>query len=705
MNYSVKVNGVQAEVFEETVFTVPYNNTEAMECVSFDISGRTELEITSETEVESVIVRPLSSKVSARIEDGIIKITIDRPMKLSVEINGSVHGNLAVFAEKDCYGDFCADRENVIFFKKGIHKKDIFRINKSGTVVYLERGAVLSGKLLIENCENVTVCGYGKITMAGIDRNIMPMERQRALELHNCRNCIVRDIMITDSANWSFRMMGCDGIDVENIKIIGCRGNSDGIDVCGSRNVTVSGIFTRTWDDSFVVKALDTGDAENIVFRDSVLWNDFARPIEVGVELRADNVKNILFENIDIIHSPTGYPVLGIHHGDRAKVRNITFSDIRIEDAPGAQIFDIRITKAVWNRDKGMGDIAGVHLKNISYVGCPGMPYSLSDSRIQGFGPENTVRDVTIENLSILGEYASDALTGGIQIMDYAYDVKFKCPENNRLQPIITKLELSEAESEIGRYIVTASLENPNVKPWQGNIRLQISPVNTAKQECTEIRAEIQPSERICKDFDVSLQPGKYLLSIQSDSPCVRGDRRFLNIPLKLDSSEKRLEFHNYYGDSAGINLSVSDDSLVIHSDILKSTDNELVVYCAMPVPEKCGQVVFSVEETDFGEVPAVIIGDHGLEPAPQLRCPAEITYVFKNEPKVKEVKSVSLCTDSGNAVIPLSELGVAGNHFWLEIEARLPETAGYRYPFTLFHSVKPMDSAHMFADVYLLEN
>ena len=31
------------------------------------------------------------------------------------------------------------------------------------------------------------------------------------------------------------------------------------------------------------------------------------------------------------------------------------------------------------------------------------------------------------------------------------------------------------------------------------------------------------------------------------------------------------------------------------------------------------------------------------LVPAPQLRCPAEITYVFKNEPKVKEIVKTPL--------------------------------------------------------------
>ena len=71
--------------------------------------------------------------------------------------------------------------------------------------------------------------------------------------------------------------------------------NSDGIDICGSRNVTVSDIFTRVWDDLFVAKA-PVPEAKILYFKNSVLWNDFARPMEVGVEIRADKVRNIKFE-------------------------------------------------------------------------------------------------------------------------------------------------------------------------------------------------------------------------------------------------------------------------------------------------------------------------------------------------------------------------------------------------------------------------
>ena len=43
--------------------------------------------------------------------------------------------------------------------------------------------------------------------------------------------------------------------------------------------------------------------------------------------------------------------------------------------------------------------------------------------------------------------------------------------------------------------------------------------------------------------------------------------------------------------------------------------------------------------------------------------------------------------------------------HFWIEIEARLPEVSGNRYPYTLFHSVSPGTTAHMFGNCRIERN
>ena len=704
MNYSVSVNGAPVEVYEETIYPAPYNSIKKMECAMFEMTNSCHVEIKSQLGVESAVVRPLSAGIKPIISDDVISFEINKPCKLSVEVNGGYENNLVLFAEKS--SPLESDQRRVIDFL-GEQRQDIFEICEDNCIVYIHDDAILRGKLLIHDCENVTVCGRGRICMSETDWNIRPVEKRRAMEVIGCRNVTVRDIRISDSVDWSLRVMGSENVVVDNVKIIGCRGNSDGIDICGSKNVTVKNIFTRTWDDSFVLKALDTGDCENVTFCDSVLWNDFARSLEVGVELRADNVRNITFRNIDIIHSPTGYPLLGIHHGDRAKVRNIFFENIRIEDTPGAQLFDIRMAKAVWNRDAQMGDIADVSFKNIQFIGKPGMQFALSKSRIEGFSEQNCIRNVTLENISLLGKTAQTLEECGVNVMDYVENVQVLCTrDGEKITPIVSKVSFSRPPVLTGdkRYNarVAISLENRGDKVAAGRAWLQISPINTAEYDSGASEYTIEPGGCWTKEFDVTLQAGKYYFSVQSDSAEVDWTWLYYELDLKLGTKEQSLCFHNYYGNVSEISLAVQNDALLIKSDILKSKENRMIIYTAMPVDQQLGEVKFSVEETDFGEAPAVLLGRHGYELAPQLRCPAEITYVFKNEPKVERINKFELCTDSGEAEIPLSELGVAGNNFWLEIAADLPQVRRYRYPFTLFHSVKPDTMAHMFANVII---
>ena len=710
MNYRVKVNGKDIPVYEEKIYPAPYNSTAMMECAMFFMDGTATVEIESEIPVKSVVVRPLSYNIKPQIDGNVIRIRLDSALKFSVEINGSEQNNLAVFAQEDRGIDF--EYENLLKYEQGEYVQEIFDITKSNSVVYLDKDAVLKGKVLIHDCENVVLCGFGKVTMTDTEWGIKPSEKRRAVEVINCRNVTVRDIRISDSVDWSLRVMGSENVVIDNVKIIGCRGNSDGIDVCGSRNVLVKNIFTRTWDDSFVLKALDTGDAENVTFCDSVLWNDFARPIEVGVELRADNVKDITFRNIDIIHSPTGYPLMGIHHGDRAKVRNIVFEDIRIEDTPGAQLFDIRMANSVWNRDPKMGDISGILIKNVEFIGKPGLLYAMSKSRIEGYSSEHTVRDITVENLKILGKTATTPAEAGLDIMDFVEDVKFKFDSDAE------KINLVRAElSPCGEFLLgsdglysanlKARIINEGEKAASGRVWLWISPVNTAFYDSKPYEYNLAPKEVLEIDYSVKMQPGKYYFCIQSDSPDVNAQWFYKKLDFVLEagrdiSAQNEFVISNYYGDKEKISLAISDDILYIKSDVLKDKNNSVIVYAAMPAKELPGEVKFSVEETDFGVVPALILGRNGIEPAPQLRCPAEITYVFKNEPKVKKITKCELKSESGIVSVTLSELGVCGRNFWLEIEAKTDKVSAYRYPFTLFHSVKPEDTAHMFGNIVI---
>jgi len=581
-------------------------------------------------------------------------------------------------------------------------------ISADNTLIYLEEGAWVRSRLTVHDCKNFRLCGHGVLTEEHYT-NAMRPTHSYCVHVINCQNVQIQDVTLTDSINWTCRIFGCDDVHIDNVKVIGCRGNSDGVDICGSRNVLVEKIFTRTWDDSLVAKAFDTGNLENVIFRKCTLWNDFARPIEVGVELRADLVKNILFDDIDVIHSPTGYPIMGIHHGDRALVSGITFRNIRIEDVPGAQLFDIRITDSVWNKDERKGRIENITFENIELIGKPGISVLPEKSRLQGFSKECDIRNVTFRNISILGHAVTKLDEANLLVMDHVSGVTV---ENDLSLPpvghVSTSIELCEPLSRgadgIYRGIVRMTFKNDGGTPVRCAPYLVISPKNTAVYNPKPHPFSLNPAEGTTLELPVSLPAGRYVLRIQDSFPCTDSSWQLVTLPMILNEHGTDCHFVNYYGDRlADVRIAAAQDELLLSSAVIAREDAHLIVYSAMPAEEFEGEVKFTVEETDFAEAPAILLGKHGLELAPQLRCPAEITYVFKNEPRVKEIrKTVVPFSADGCARISFEALGLEPNakELWLEIESVLPETQKYRYPYTLFHSVKPAEIAHMFGHV-----
>lgn len=716
MNYTVTWMEESLSVRTATVYPSPYHKNSLMEYVSFLLKEPGTLRILSEKKVESAVVRPLSLQIVPAIENGEITVRLERPVKFSLEINGSAEDNLLVLAEEDRYGDFDKEGRGVLCFPPGVHKVDLLTVEKDNTTVYLEEGAYVHGKLVLSHCSHVTVCGYGTISMEQYPYETRPVYA-RCVDAIECRDVTIRDITILDSNDWSLRVCDCEDVLVDNVKIIGCRGNSDGIDICGSRRVLVQNAFTRVWDDSLVVKALDTGDVEDVTFRRCILWNDFARPMEVGVELRADKVHRVKFQDIDVLHSPTGYPLMGIHHGDRALVSDILFEDIRIEDAPGAQLFDIRITPSYWNRDRQMGCIRDVTFRKIHMLGNPGLPLLMSDSRIQGYDETHDIRNVAFEELCICGKTPRDVRGLGLKHMDYAEGVRvMPAPGLPRIQMVETAVEITKPfrcrtdgyyEGEI-----TLVLGNSGSADLEKEVWLKISPEHLGEYRRDRQKAFLPAGERRRIVYTVVLQPGKYVAALQSEDPEVAYAWQLIALDWNLKrlgdilQSLRPLEFVNYWGDRMGGLLAWAEgEELVIDCPLLLRKDCTLVLYTAVPPERQPGEVLFSVEETDYGQVPAILEGRRGPEAAPQLRCPLEITMVFRNQPRVDKILTREFTGGSDRYVrIPLEELGIAEDrtHFWMEAEVRLPETGQYRYPYTLFHSVTPLTAAHMYGNCIL---
>ncbi|MBN1409364.1 MAG: hypothetical protein JW969_00870 [Spirochaetales bacterium] len=191
---------------------------------------------------------------------------------------------------------------------------------------------------------------------------------------------------------------------ISSIKIISSRENADGIDICSSNIVQIDNCFIRSWDDGIVIKGYDGINTENVTATDCILWTDLAQSLEIGFETRCPRIRNIQFRNITILHN-FHKPVMSIHIGDTALVENVIYENIIVEDSQMGlgdgwnYLIDLWIGRAEWTENRVDGSIRNIRYKNIDVLGGkkPGI-------RIFGLGKGNRVEDITIDNLTILGE-------------------------------------------------------------------------------------------------------------------------------------------------------------------------------------------------------------------------------------------------------------------------------------------------------------
>ena len=146
-------------------------------------------------------------------------------------------------------------------------------------------------------------------------------------------NVDISGVIFNDASAWTATFFNCDNILVDNIKTIGMwRYNSDGVDFVNSSNGIVRNSFLRNFDDVIVLKGIkgyDHRNVENILVENCVLWCDWGRALEIGAETCADEYRNIVFRNCDIIHAST--KAMDLQNGDRANVHMVLFEDIRVE--------------------------------------------------------------------------------------------------------------------------------------------------------------------------------------------------------------------------------------------------------------------------------------------------------------------------------------------------------------------------------------
>jgi hypothetical protein len=239
-------------------------------------------------------------------------------------------------------------------------------------------------------------------------------------------NITVSGITIRGSSHWTIVPRGSRHVTVRNVKLCGSRvQNDDGINPCKSQDVLITDCFIRSDDDCVALKGLDLkmpdNNVERITVENCILWCDRARIFLLGHESRAEFMRDVKLRNLDIIHF-TMTPFL-FEPGEDMRLENIRVEDVRIHGEGQAELIRLKPVVNQYMQKKVPGFIRDVRFKNISVTGRPGA-YGV---KLAGADPEHDVREVTFENVSILGA----SLTRNapqVSIGPHVGDVRFAGP-------------------------------------------------------------------------------------------------------------------------------------------------------------------------------------------------------------------------------------------------------------------------------------
>ena len=386
-----KVNS--AEFFDESAF------------VSFDLLAPARLIISAPAKILSARVLPTASGVVPQIaaDGSAVSVAVDKPGPLVLEINGDVVGSLQIFANPPERDVPRADAPGVMFFGPGIHEVDELRV-PSGNTLYLADGAILRGRPAVERKGGTVVRLEGDhIRLRGrgiIDGSLCPTH-SRHLVFVRGRDILLEGVILRDASVWTIPIRESEAVTVSNLKLLGYRANSDGIDICNSREVSVRDCYIRTLDDLIVVKTdKGRGAAGAIDVERCVLWNEVAHALSIGAELRED-VTGVRFADCDVIHDRGREWTLRVYHCDSARISDVRFENIRVEES--RRLASLWIGGAVWSRDAERGHIADVTFAHVAAAS------GARKIELKGFDPAHAIERVTFADVTLGGRPVTES--------------------------------------------------------------------------------------------------------------------------------------------------------------------------------------------------------------------------------------------------------------------------------------------------------
>lgn len=401
----VYINGKQVDV---------HSNIAGNYAIASLEKGQTSMEvkIVRTSTARNTVVRPLSAGIEPNINGKEVTFTVTQfPCKLSVEFDDfydDTKESVQLFLYE--YEEFTPDIKDreLIYFAPGEYWIDAHMTLKSNTTVHVAEGAVVHARFNVKNADNVVIEGRGIFDTyyfsKETNQEVKDPNETKMMVFENCNNLTLKDYMLTGPRSWMTVLVNSDKILIDAVNISGTKMNSDGIDIVGSTNVTIQKCFLKTNDDSVVVKSW-ANDVDNVLVKDCVIWNlKYGNALEIGYETRCENIKNIVFENNDIIHIDGG-ACMSIHLGDGAAVSKVTYTNIRIEEASG-KLIEFFIKHTQYSLDEGEPAARG-HISDITLNGIEILGDTMGRISFEGFDANHVIKNVNIGAIIYNGNVVS----------------------------------------------------------------------------------------------------------------------------------------------------------------------------------------------------------------------------------------------------------------------------------------------------------
>jgi len=405
--YHVSVNKIDGEQLDLPILKNPVSDFGSIE-FDEEITIEVNVRIIADLKPHMVSIRPLSRGITCKVEGRKIIFTMKTPQNIKVAVEGLHDLYLYCFGVEDINDKPIKEDPDVFYFSAG-QTYEVGKIElKTNQTLYIEAGAVVRG-VVHGVGDNIKIMGRGIID--GGFKEGKPFTDIHTIQLEHCNNSLIKDVTIINPMRWIVVIGGCNDIVIRNIKELGLNMSTDGIDVCGSKNVLIEDCFIKCNDDCVVIKSIKHSngtldwrfDVENVTTRGCVFQTvKNGAVMEIGHELITDLVNNIVFEDCDVLGVHGHGSVFSIQNTDKAIVSNVLYKNIRIEHCYD-KLINLRIMNSMYSRNNEKGQVRDIKFKDIFWhTQCYNMGYTIS--LIGGLDENHTVENVEFENFIIDGK-------------------------------------------------------------------------------------------------------------------------------------------------------------------------------------------------------------------------------------------------------------------------------------------------------------